>query len=181
MCHEMTVYCLHVFAAYGQPSSKKIRTDQYKKIASTISDSWDGTGTLGANHFINQKACLGFLPAWCREPATVEPSSRVVKFLNEKYKLRRKLNRPELDRFLSTLSCRLEVAFNTRFTERIVENVVCKAFRSLSTQDAKKAQWCDTLLPGQLLYQFDGDSILVHFSKGRGRRIGRECYYESVP
>jgi hypothetical protein len=32
MCHETTVYCLHVFAAYGQPSSKKIRTDQYKKM-----------------------------------------------------------------------------------------------------------------------------------------------------
>ena len=83
MCHETTVYCLHVFAAFGQPSSKKIRTDQYKKIASTISDIWDGTGILGANHSINQKACLGFLPAWCREPATVEPSSRVVKFFNE--------------------------------------------------------------------------------------------------
>jgi hypothetical protein len=84
MCHETTVYCLHVFAAYGQPSSKKVRTDQYKKIASTISDIWDGTGPLGANHSINQKACLGFLPAWCREAATVEPSSRVVKFFNEK-------------------------------------------------------------------------------------------------
>jgi hypothetical protein len=23
MCHETMVYCLHVFAAYGQPSSKK--------------------------------------------------------------------------------------------------------------------------------------------------------------
>jgi hypothetical protein len=87
MCHETTVYCLHVFAAYGQPSLKKVRTDQYKKIASTISDIWDDTGTLGANHSINQKACLGFCPAWCREAATVESSSPVVKFFNEKYKL----------------------------------------------------------------------------------------------
>jgi hypothetical protein len=132
MCHETTFYCLHVFAPYGQPSSKKVRTDQYEKIARTISDIWDGTGTLGANHSINQKACLGFLPAWCREAATVEPSSRVVKFFNEKCKLRRKLNRTELDRFLLTLSRRLEVVFRTQFTERIVENVLCKAFRALS-------------------------------------------------
>jgi hypothetical protein len=101
------------------------------------------------------------------EPSSRAVSSRAVKFFNEKYKLRRKLNRPELDRFLSTLSCRLEVAFVTRFTERIIENVLCKAFRSLSTQDAKKAQWCDTLLPGQLLYQFDGDSILVFLQAAR--------------
>jgi hypothetical protein len=119
MCHETTVYCLHVFAAYRQPSSKKGRTEQYKKIASTISDIWDGTGTLGVNHLINHKAFLGFLPAWCREAATVEPSSLVVKFFNEKYKLRRKLNRTELDRFLLSLPRQLEVVFKTRFTERI--------------------------------------------------------------
>jgi hypothetical protein len=111
----------------------------------------------------------------------VEPSSRVVKFFNEKYKLRRKLNRPELDRFLSTLSCRLEVAFNTRFTERIVENVLCKRFRSLSTQDAKKAQWYDTLLPGQLLYQFDGDYILVLSPSGETEELEGNAIMNRFP
>jgi hypothetical protein len=43
MCHETTVYWLHVFAAYRQPSSKKVRLDQYKTIGCTISDIWDGT------------------------------------------------------------------------------------------------------------------------------------------
>lgn len=60
-------------------------------IVSTISGIWDGIGTLGANYLINQKAFRGFLPAWSREPAMAEPSSRAIKFLNEKHKLRRKL------------------------------------------------------------------------------------------
>ncbi len=182
MAHETTVYCLHVFAAYGQPSSKKVRTDQYKKIVATISDIWDGTGTLGANHSINQKACLGFLPAWCREVATVETSSRVVKFFNEKYKLRRKLNRTELDRFLSTVSRRLEVVFKTQFTERIVENVLCKTFRALSKQDAKKGpSWCDTLLPGQLLYKFESNYISVISPSGETERMEEKAIVTRLP
>jgi hypothetical protein len=182
MCHETTVNCLHVFAAYGHPSSKKVRTDQYKKIASTISDIWDGTGTLGTNHSINQKACLGFLLAWCREAATVEPSSRVVKFFNEKYNLRRKLNRRELNRFLSTLSLRLEFIFKTRFTERIVEKVLCKAFSALSNQDSKKKpSWCDTLLPGQLLYKFESNSISVISPSGETEQMEGSAIVNRFP
>jgi hypothetical protein len=65
MCHVTVVYCLHVCAAYAKPSSKKVRSENYKKISSTLSDIWEGIGPLGANHSINQKACLGFLPLWC--------------------------------------------------------------------------------------------------------------------
>jgi hypothetical protein len=43
----------------------------------------------------------------------------------------RKLNRAELDRFLATLSRQLEVVFEATFTERILENVLCKAFWEL--------------------------------------------------
>jgi hypothetical protein len=145
MCHETTVYCLHIFAAYTDASSKKVRAAQYKSICSTISEIWNGVEVLVANHSINQKAFLGLLPPWCRQLASVEPNSRVVKFFNEKYKLRRKLNRIELDRFLATITRRLEVGFDTEFTERIIENLLCKAFRELSNKDQKKAlAWCDT-------------------------------------
>jgi hypothetical protein len=44
-------------------------------------------------------------------------------------------------------------------------------FCSLSTQDRKKAQWCDTLLPGQLLYQFDGNSFLVLFPSNKTEEL----------
>jgi hypothetical protein len=98
---------MHVCAAYAKPSSKKVRAEHYKKIASTLSDIWEGIEPLGANHSINQKACLGFLPPWCRELATVDPTSRVVKFFNDEFRLRRKLNRTELDRFMATLLKRL--------------------------------------------------------------------------
>ena len=68
---------------------------------------------------------------------------------NEKFELRRKLNRAELDRFLATPSRRLEVVFRDLFTERIIENVLCKSFRVLN--GTKTVPWCDTLLPDQPL------------------------------
>jgi hypothetical protein len=125
---------------------------------------------------------MSFLPAWCREAATGEPSSRVVKFFNEKYKLRRKLNRTELDRFLLTLSRQLEVVLKTRFTERIVKNVLCKAFRALSKQDAKKGpSWCDTLLPGQLLYKFESNSISVISPSSEREQLERSAIVNRFP
>jgi hypothetical protein len=165
MCHETKVYCLHVFAAYTNVSSKKVRAAQYKSICSTISEIWDGVGVLVANHSINQKACIGLLPPWCRQLATVTPNLRVVKFFNEKHKLGRKLNQIELDRFLATITRPLEVGFDTEFTERIIKNLLCKAFRELSNKDQKKAlSSCDTLCPTQQIYQFNSTSIVVVYN-----------------
>ena len=161
-----------MFAAYENPSSKKVRSEQYKQIVTTIGDIWEGIGPLGANHLINQKACIGFLPAWCRELATVDPTSRVVKFFNDEYQLRRKLNRTELDRFLATLSRRLEVVFEIQFTDRMVENIFCKAFRALSSNDSRKEiQWCDTLVEGQQIFQFTRDFVLIISSNGQSEEV----------
>jgi hypothetical protein len=122
----------------------------------------DGFGSLGANHPIYQKACLGLLPSLCREFATVDPSSCVVKFFNEEFKLRIKLSQSDLDRFLATLSNRLEVVCEAQFTERILENVQCKAFHLLNKPKTKKPlTWYDTLSPQQRLYGFNSDSIFV--------------------
>jgi hypothetical protein len=101
MSHERTVYCLHVFAVYQLPLSKKFEWDQYKKWYVLFLTF----GTVSGKDLVNQKACLGSLLAWGKEPDTVEPSSRVVNFFNEKYTLQRRLNQTELDHFLSILSC----------------------------------------------------------------------------
>jgi hypothetical protein len=103
MCHETTVCCMHVFAACTKPPLKKMRrSDQHQKTASTVCDIWEGVGVLTANHSINQKACLGFLPAWCQDLAMVDPNGKVVKIFNNKFELKRNLNWTELDRFLAT-------------------------------------------------------------------------------
>jgi hypothetical protein len=112
----------------------------------------------------------------------VDPSSRVVKFFNEEFDLRRKLNRTELDRFLATLSRRLEVVFDTPFTDRIIENVLCKAFRELSHNETKKAQsWCDTLLPGQQLYKFESNFVLVVSPSGETEEVEGDAIVNRFP
>jgi hypothetical protein len=77
-----------------------------------------------------------------------------------------------LDRFLATLSRQLEVVFDTPFTEQILENVLCKAFRVLSKREAKKPLiWCDTLLPQQRLYGFKSDYIFVISPNGNTEEV----------
>jgi hypothetical protein len=182
-CHATSVYCLHVCTAYAKPSSKKVRSEQYKKISHALSDIWEGMGPLGANHSINQKACLGFLPAWCRELAIVDPASRVVKFFNDEYQLRKRLNRAELDRFLATLLKRLGVVFDNTFTHRIVENILCKAFRALSKKDSKRKteRWCDTMPPGQLIFQFEDDFITVLSPNGDTEELDGQSIMNRFP
>jgi hypothetical protein len=73
---------------------------------------------------------------------------------------------------MATLLKQLEVIFDTTFTDRIVENFLCKAFRALSNNDStKKGQsWCDTLLLGQQLYKFKSNFILVLSQVARQKR-----------
>jgi hypothetical protein len=183
MCHATTVYCLHVCAAYAKPSSKKVCSEQYNKISRALSDIWEGIGPLGANHLINQKACLGFLPSWCQDSATVDPTSGVVKFFNDKYQLHKKLTRTELDRFMATLLKRLEVVFGTTFTDRIVKNVLCKSFRALSHKDSrkKKESWCDTLLPEQQSFRFETNFILVMSPDGETEAVNGDSILNRFP
>jgi hypothetical protein len=75
--------------------------------------------------------------------------------------MKKKLNKTELDRFLKTIAQRLEVVFGWRFTLRICENLLCKAFRVLSNK--AEAKWCDTICPLQFLFVFKSGSIeIIH-------------------
>jgi hypothetical protein len=72
--------------------------------------------------------------------------------------------------------------FKTRFTERIVKNVLCKAFQALSKQDAKKGpSWCDTLLPGQLLYKFESNFISVISPSSETEQLERSAIVNRFP
>jgi hypothetical protein len=106
------------------------------------------------------KFCV--LPAWCRDLVELDPASRPIKFFSDvdRYKVGKKLVGPELDRFIAALLCRFEFAFKSPFTERIMENILCKARRVLSN-DMGDERWCDTLLTDQRLYQFKKNSVLV--------------------
>lgn len=127
-CHRTTVYCLHIWAAHACPTSSKKKMELYQKISHKLSEMWKGVGVLGISHSVHQKALLGLLPPWCRELAIVEPSSRVIKFFNTRYDLKRKLKGLELDRFFKTWSARFEHLFGYPFSKRYLENVLCKAY-----------------------------------------------------
>jgi hypothetical protein len=61
----------------------------------------------------------------------------------------------------------MEDVFSTKFTDRIVKNLLCKTYRVLSKNGQQEAtRWCNTLLPQQQLYQFNHNSTLVVSANG---------------
>jgi hypothetical protein len=84
---------------------------------------------------------------------------------------------------MATLLKRLEVVFYMAFTERTVENILCKSFRELSNnKGTKKVQmWCDTLQPGQQLYKFKNDFILVLSSGGQMEEVEGDAIVNRSP
>jgi hypothetical protein len=91
------------------------------------------------------------------------------------------LNKTELDRFMATLSRRLGVVFGSIFTDRIVENILCKTFRALSNDGQKNHSWCDTLLPGQQLYRFKTDFILIVSESGETEEVEGDAIINRFP
>lgn len=184
ICHDTTSYCLHVLAAYSGPAMDKVREDQYRKISRELSELWEGAGILVTSHSINQKACLGLLPAWCRDYAITDPTSRVVQYFNDEFELKKKLNATELRRFMKTLAQRFQVAFERTFTKRVLENILCKVYRVLNnpkTNKSVKEKWCDTLQQGQVLFNFRPNSIQITFSDGSSEIIEGDAAITRFP
>jgi hypothetical protein len=113
----------------------------------------------------------------------VDPNLCIVKFFNKEYQLRRKLNRTELDRFLATLLKRLEVVFDMSFTDRVVKNILCESFRELSQNKGSKQiqMWCDTLQPGQQLFEFKTNYMLVLSPGGKTEEVEGEAIVNRFP
>jgi hypothetical protein len=84
---------------------------------------------------------------------------------------------------MATLAKRLEVVFETNFTDRIVENVLCKALRALSNKQSKKKKetWCDTLFPGQPLFQFEPNVVLVLSPDGETEEVDGDLILNRFP
>jgi hypothetical protein len=66
--------------------------------------------------------------------------------------IKKKLNKLELDRFFKTIARQLEVVFGGKFTQRVTENILCKAHRVLSNKAEEK--WCDIVSASQFLCKF---------------------------
>ena len=61
---------------------------------------------------------------------------------------------------VSSLSRSLQQLCPTvKFTLRLMENVLCKAYRQFSAENRGRVQFNDTLLPEQLLYQQVGTNV----------------------
>jgi hypothetical protein len=80
-----------------------------------------------------------------------------------------------------TMCRRFQVAFNAMLTDRIIENVLCKTCRVLNNCDKKKLKWCHTLQPGQLLFNFQSNCILVISPNGENEEVDGDAIVHCLP
>jgi hypothetical protein len=77
--------------------------------------------------------------------------------------------------------CRqFEVAFDTMFTDRVIENVLCKMYRVLNNCD-KNSKWCNTSQPGQLLFNFQSNCVLVISPNGENKEVDGDAIVNCFP
>ena len=192
-------FSLHVFSVFPKPASAKQRENQYATIASRLSEMWEGFGTLAVTHSILQKCLLGLLPCWCMELAIVNSESKAIRFFNHEFRMGRKIKGTETQRFVRTISTRFELKYHTPFPVRLLENFFCKAYRELArllaltgsmtravemighSDTEEKFQFCDLLMPGQLLFKTSRLGLIVIFKDGATKMLDSGAIFERMP
>jgi hypothetical protein len=179
--HTLVTLCLYCWRNYSEkPVVVKELEDVYQWLHSKC-QVLAGMGVLAAHHFLAELSCLGCLPEWVREYCNiVAPGKRknnkktrsrpMQHFCQEYPDMADQLKGgPKLLSTIKSMKALLEEHFEgIVFHERKIENVFCKVYRIHGGDDYL---WFDCLLSGQVLFSFDGDSVLVMTDNGRKRYL----------
>lgn len=119
-----------------------------------------GTGTLASNHVTLAMAMLGITPPWTADYAVITDKAKAVEWFNNNFAMKKRLKGVELDRFVSSLSRSLQqVCPSFRVTLRIMENILCEAYRQFSAENKGRVEFHDTLFKDQLVFRRVGTNV----------------------
>ena len=122
---------MHFMSAAKGINGKLKQKAMYKKLHNFVKGlrgpKVSGLGDLGCSHSILQKACLNFLPNWCRSHIELNEGGIVLKYFEKKYDLNQLVGK-KLDTFLNSLRRCLQSSVGKTFDDRGLENILCKAF-----------------------------------------------------
>ena len=178
VCHIKTALCLCAHAQYANLVSRRARTTAYKTIESLHTTLIPGVGSLTARHSMALQSEIGMVPFWVRWYANMDPSSRVVKQINDSLRDEECLTASSLNSFMETLTTRLRNVLGRRCNHAYTENVLCKYYRSRN-QASNDTRWCDTLIPGQTLFRFEEERIFILGPNGSENYAG--CLINHFP
>jgi hypothetical protein len=129
--------------------NKKKRVIEYKKLRQHFCSTTKNCNLLVTNHILGICSCLGLLPSWVRGEIEVSPSSRYMQWFSSRFNL--PTSRDSMEQLAETVRHALTKRYQTPFSRRKVENVLCKVYRS-RTGSLSDKKFCDLVFPGQMIF-----------------------------
>ena len=144
-----------------------------KKFSSNLTRTNAGTGCLASNHATLIMGMLGILPSWTIDFAVITAKAKPIDWINKNISMEKPLKGAELDRFLASLARSLQAIFpNIKFSLRIMENLMCEAYRHFSAQLRGRVTFNDTLQLDQWAFVYNGQSMMFVSSDGSQGDLG---------
>ena len=145
---------------YAEKPSNKQAAAVMKGFTKDLERTKQGTGTLASNHATLVMAMLGVTPPWTADFAVIEDNAKSVQWFNNNYPMKKPLKGVELERFVSSLSRSLQqLCPNIKVTLRMMENILCEAYRHLSAENRGRVTFNDSLFPDQLVFCRRGTNV----------------------
>ena len=126
---------MNLWKDYPEWPSKQQAISVMKSFTRDIEKTNVGTGKLASNHVTLVMSMLGVTPPWTADFAVITDKAKSIEWFNNQFAMKKPLKGVELDRMVSSLSRSLQQLCPTiRFTLRLMENVLCEAYREFSAE-----------------------------------------------
>jgi hypothetical protein len=157
------------------------RQTAYNEVRQSLADIFPYVDVLGGNHLVAIAGTLGFLPLWVASEIEINKEGRPLKWLLTKFfedKTERK--KIKVDDVISNIMAALKTRYETDFTRRSVENIVCKVYRRY-TENKSDSLFFDILMPDQNLYTVQANYVRVTLADGESKQKIKGSLLSSVP
>ena len=144
-----------------------------KKFSADLTRTNAGTGCLASNHATLIMGMLGLLPSWTIDFAVITAKAKPIDWINKNITMDKPLKGAELDWFLSSLARSLQAIFpDIKFSLRMMENLMCEAYRHFSAQLRGRVTFNDTLQLDQWAFVYDGQCMTFVSADGSKGDLG---------
>ena len=144
-----------------------------KKFSADLTRTNAGTGCLASNHATLIMGMLGILPSWTIDFAVITAKAKPIDWINKNIAMEKPLKGAELDRFLASLARSLQAVFpNIKFSLRIMEILMCEAYRHFSAQLRGWVTFNDTLQLDQWAFVYNGQCMMFVSADGPKGDLG---------
>ena len=135
-------------------------------VFTSIQNCCPDCATLIGNHIVGMMSSVGLLPMWMQQEAFFDPESRSAEYFRTTYEIPNAKSKTSWQKIILTLQSSLENRIGRSFFSRLIENLLCKAYRSIGNNRT----FHDVILLSQQVYSYDSNGIGIT-QRGYPKRV----------